>query len=613
MGVIKVLPPNISNKIAAGEVVERPASVVKELVENSIDAMSSNITVTIEAGGKSLIRVTDNGKGMDKEDAVLALERHATSKLTSIEDLVTIQTLGFRGEALPSIASVSEFELMTRTKDVLQGTKITMEGGVVKSVQECGCSPGTRISVRNLFYNVPARLKFLKTQTTEMNHINNQVMWSALAHPTIHFKLLHNNRSLLDVRPCESIIQRIHLLYGKELAENLFEFETENPDFQIHCFVGKPDYTKANRNYQLFFLNRRPIKSKIIGAAINEALGNVTPKDRFPVVFMFIKLNPEEVDVNVHPAKTEVRFKNERSVYSQIVKTLQSCIYQHKYIPEMKSDIPTTETDELEQTDSSSTAVDSSPLDKSREFRSRSSKVSPASSHSKRDSERRVPQRTEDFKDQLSKIRRTQEQIPQETKLELLDIGNVQLKTCVFDTYIIAETENELYFIDQHVASERVLYERYIDQLNENGIPTQGLLLPVTIELTQAQLEVFKEHEDLLEKIGFDIELFGGQTILIRAVPSTLPNKIITQTVTELIDKLSNEEELDTNLNLQENALITLACKSAVKAGDKLSFKEMVELIKDLSQTRSPFNCPHSRPIIAKMDKTEIEKRFERK
>lgn len=620
MANIKVLPPNISNKIAAGEVVERPASVVKELVENAIDARSSDITVTIEAGGKSLIQVADDGIGMEKEDALLALKRHATSKLSSIDDLTLIETLGFRGEALPSIASVSKLELMTRTKDALQGTKVTVEGGTVESVKECGCSPGTRVSVRDLFYNVPARLKFLKTETTEMNHISNQVTWAALAHPTVKFKLIHDNRTLLDVRPCESIIQRIQLVYSRKFADNLLEFETENPEFQIRCFVGKPDFNKANRHYQLFFLNRRPIKSRLIGAALNEALKPITPKDRYPVVFIFIKLDPEEVDVNVHPAKTEVRFKNERSVYSQVVKTLQSCIYRHKYIPEMKSqeDKGVKGQRGKEVKGQRGKGIKGQKGEGVKRQKGQSGKwVSGqrderTSGKGKRTTGNRQSS-PKSIKKRLSKVRKTSEQIPKDTKLQLLDIGNVQLKTCLFDTYITAETEDEVYFIDQHVASERVLYERFVNQLNENGIPTQGLLLPVTIELAPAQLEVYKENAELLEEIGFDIELFGGQTILVRAVPSTLSNKLIAQTVTDLIDKLSDEENLDPDLNLQKNALITLACGSAVKAGDKLSYKEMIDLVKELSKTKLPFNCPHSRPIIAKMSRSEIEKRFNRK
>ena len=272
MGKIKILSADVANKIAAGEVVERPASVIKELIENAVDAGSTSIRVEIRAGGKRLIHVSDNGSGMEREDALLALERHATSKVNRIEDLECIQTFGFRGEALASIASVSQFELLTRTADALEGTKVSVEGGVFRSVQESGCSPGTHTSINNLFYNVPARLKFLKTDTTEMNHVTNQVTWAALAHPNIHFSLTHNGRSILDVRACDSHLERVRLLYGKEFADNLIEFTEELPDLKIYGLLGKPEFTKPNREYQLFFLNQRPIRSRIIGAALTEAL-----------------------------------------------------------------------------------------------------------------------------------------------------------------------------------------------------------------------------------------------------------------------------------------------------------------------------------------------------
>ena len=334
---IRILPPDISNKIAAGEVVERPASVVKELVENAIDAESTKINVEIRAGGKRIISVSDNGAGMSREDALIAIERHATSKISTVEDLETIQTFGFRGEALPSIASVSQFELMTRTPDAVEGTKIPVEGGVIRPVQASGCSPGTHITVNNLFFNVPARLKFLKSDATELNHITNQVMWAALANPQTQFSLSHNNRSLIDVRACESYIERIRLLYGKEFAENLIEFDADLPNLHLHCFIGKPDFTKANRNYQLFFLNRRPIRSKVLGAALNEAMRSMVPKDRYVVAFLFLTMNGQHVDVNVHPAKIEVRFQNERSLYSGVVRLLHSGIYKNKYIPKMET------------------------------------------------------------------------------------------------------------------------------------------------------------------------------------------------------------------------------------------------------------------------------------
>ena len=339
MGKIKILSADVANKIAAGEVVERPASVVKELIENAVDAGGTSIRVEIRAGGKRLIHVSDNGGGMEREDALLALERHATSKVNRIEDLEQIQTFGFRGEALASIASVSQFELLTRTADALEGTKVSVEGGVFRSVQESGCSPGTHMSVNNLFYNVPARLKFLKTDTTEMNRVTDQVKWAALAHPNLHFTLTHNGRTVIDVRACDSHLERVRLLYGKEFAGNLIEFTEELPDLKIYGLLGKPEFTKPNREYQLFFLNQRPIRSRIIVGALAEALDAMVAKDRQPVALLFLTLDPEMVDVNVHPAKIEVRFRNERTIYSGVVRVLRNAIHNAKYIPKIETSI----------------------------------------------------------------------------------------------------------------------------------------------------------------------------------------------------------------------------------------------------------------------------------
>jgi DNA mismatch repair protein MutL len=636
---IKVLPEDIANKIAAGEVVERPASVVKELLENAIDAESTDISVEIQAGGKRSIRVIDNGTGMEREDALLALERHATSKIHSVEDLNSIRTLGFRGEALPSIASVSQLELVTKTADAIKGTKLVVEGGIIKSVVEIGSSPGTRMTVNNLFYNVPARLKFLKSDSTEMSHIINSVNWAALAYPKIQFKLTHNNRTLIDVRACDSMAERIYLLYGKDFAENLMEFTTTLPNFQLHSFIGKPDYTKTNRNYQLFFMNFRPIRSKIISAALGEALRAMIPKDRFPVAFLFLEIASEDVDVNVHPAKTEVRFRNERAIYSQIVRSLQSGIYKQKYIPSVKTDEgkeargqegkgaridrvieqvlqrqrQQAEVDQSPDTEKIPTAQPSeSQLDKSR------ISVEPPEIS---DDEEIIPTTP----DQSALVYPPRRQIPADMfgsltdakgfrELELLDFDNVRLKTNLFNTYIVVEGENEAFFIDQHIASERVLYERFLQQLQADGIPMQGLLLPVTIELTAAQLTIFNEQIELFKEIGFDVEAFGGNTILVRAVPSTLPNSEVADAMLELIDNLSDDTgKEDRLLEAQEQALITLACHSAVKAGTQLAMEEMVNLVKELSKTGQPFTCPHSRPIIVSMSKSELESRFKRK
>lgn len=619
MPTIKILPPDVSNKIAAGEVVERPASVVKELVENAVDAEGTNIQVDIRAGGKRLIRVSDNGIGMSREDALIALERHATSKVGSVEDLQRIQTFGFRGEALPSIASVSQFELLTRTSDALEGTNVTVEGGVVRSVQESGCSPGTHISVNNLFYNVPARLKFLKSENTELNHITNQVHWAALAQPKVQFSLTHNGRSLVDVRVCDAHIERIRLLYGKDFAENLIEFNEDLPNMRVHCFVGKPDFTKTNRNYQLFFLNRRPIRSKIISAALSEAMRSMIPKDRHPVAFLFLTMDAEEVDVNVHPAKVEVRFRNESAIYRQVVQILNSGIYQQKYIPKIET--------EQEQSESESTmdtkvkpplrpkVIERSSIQVPQGEQPPQSQSDPSSPQTAPATSQLQPSPDEDTPPVLPQtVQPPQQPISGDVPLELFDFKGIQLKTCLFNTYIVAEGEEQIFFIDQHVAAERVLYERFVEQLKADGIAVQGMLLPATLEATPQQLTTFKAHEELFKTLGFDVEQFGGSTIVVRSIPASLPISLVADTVTSLLDKLSETVPANTDmLEIQDKALVTLACKSAVKAGDSLTMQEMMNLIKDLSRAKLPFNCPHARPIIVEMGKNELESRFKRR
>ena len=629
MPKIKILSADVANKIAAGEVVERPASVVKELIENAIDAGGTSIRVEIRAGGKRLIRVSDNGIGMQREDALLALERHATSKVNRIEDLERIHTFGFRGEALASIASVSQFELLTRTADALEGTKVDVEGGVFRSVQESGCSPGTHMSINNLFYNVPARLKFLKTDTTEMNHIANQVTWAALAHPKIHFSLTHNGRSILDVRSCDSYLERVRLLYGREFAENLIEFTEELPDLKMYGLLGKPEFTKPNREYQLFFLNQRPIRSRIIGAALTEALNAMVAKDRQPVALLFLTLEPETVDVNVHPAKIEVRFRNERTIYSGVVRMLRDALHKTKYIPKIETPIePTHSGGDTENRDVSLPQRVASLGSVSGTGRGQRTTPIPQVQH--RQTPPVTPQETEN-RDQASEtqtpstqhgrgnlaptivVQPPQQRMPDDANLSLLDFENVQLKTNLFKTYIVVEAGDKIFFIDQHVAAERVLYERFVNQVETDGIPVQGLLLPVTLEVTPQQLGVLKIHGDIFKKLGFDLEEFGGNTILIRAIPSPLPTRIAAQTVMDLLDKLPEAPHTDVQIpEAIDNALITLACKSAVKAGDTLDTKEMMNLIKELSEAKLPFNCPHSRPIIVEMGRDELERRFHR-
>ncbi len=626
MPKIKILSADVANKIAAGEVVERPASVVKELIENAVDADSTSIRVEIRAGGKRLIRVSDNGTGMEREDALLALERHATSKVNRIEDLENIQTFGFRGEALASIASVSNFELLTRTTDAIQGTKINVDGGVFSSVEESGCSPGTHIAINNLFHNVPARLKFLKTDTTEMNHIVKQVTWAALAHPNIHFSLSHNSKTVLDVRACDSNIERVRLLYGKEFADNLLEFSEELSDFKLSGLLGKSEFTKPNRDYQLFFMNQRPIRSTMIGGALKEALGATVQSGRYAVAFLFITVKPEAVDVNVHPAKIEVRFRNERTIFTGIVKIIRSVINKEKFIPKIETSAETQPTPVNENNLETKTPIPS------RSFTRPQSSITPEIETDTADTtnteekptnavktERKETLPTEEVEMESTRkatetvVQPSQQTIPEGATLKLLDFDNIELKTNLFKTYIVAEGEDKIFFIDQHVAAERVLYERFVNQLKTDGIPVQGLLLPVTVEVTPQQIAILKVHAELFSKVGFELEEFGANTILIRAIPAPLPTRIAAQTVTDLLDKLTEKPHTEIEIpEALDDALITLACRSAVKAGDTLDSKEMINLVRELSEAKLPFNCPHSRPIIIEMGRDELERRFHR-
>ena len=484
---------------------------------------------------------------------------------------------------------------------------------------------------------MPARQKFLKTGTTELNHITNQVVWAALAHPKVQFSLSHDGRSSIDVRACDSHIERIRLLYGKEFAENLIEFDADLAKLHLHCFIGKPELTKSNRNYQLFFLNRRPIRSKLLGGALTEAMRSMIPKDRYAVAFIFLTMDTEEVDVNVHPAKIEVRFRNEQGMYGGVMRVINSGVYKHKYIPRIETDgrddaahgqgdVPEAA---REAAESNLNAAATHPATNFPPTHNSASLAAGAET-----GEFNQPTETAPITPRIdsignnapdsepgtqsqpisSAVQPPQRAIPEGVTLELFDYEKVELKTNLFNTYIVAESQDRVFIIDQHVAAERVLYERFTEQLNADGIPVQGLLLPVTMEVNSQQLNAFNAHESLFKSLGFDLEPFGGNTILARSIPAPLPMRLVTNTVTDLLDKFATVGRPDVKaLDIQDQALITLACKSAVKAGDPLSMEEMVNLIKELSQAKLPFNCPHSRPITIELSKSELERRFHRR
>jgi DNA mismatch repair protein MutL len=619
MGKIKVLSANIANKIAAGEVVERPSSVVKELVENSLDAESTDLVVEVKNGGKDLIRVVDNGVGMSYDDALLSLERYATSKIRSVNDLETITTFGFRGEALPSIASVSHTEIITQQKDELEGTKIRVEGGTVRDVDRIGSAVGTRITVSNLFYNIPARKKFLKSSSTELDHIIKYVTWAALAYPQVSFKLISNDRLLIEARKCSTIMERMYMLYGRDFSDNVVELEQQFETIKLQAFIGKPGFTRTNRDYQLFFLNRRPIRSNLLGAAVGSAFRSVLPKGRYPVAIMFIEIDPASVDVNVHPAKLEVRFRDERSIYSEVMRCLAMAMQNQQYIPEINvpvADIPTSL--ETEQTGPHPETI-ANPRETEIE-----------SSISKFLNRQRPPLTSRSYPTVSGKIRRSEKidmpnfpdiQGPQIIKQERfteitavnsgISADDIRIKARLFDTYIVAEVGDEVFFIDQHIADERVIYEKL--QKQKESVPSQGLLLPVTVELTPVQAETLDTVLEILNGIGFDLEPFGGRTIIVRAIPSLMLRGDVKQIVSDLIDQVADSYGKLDKFRLQDEIMIMTACRSAVQAGDTLTDAEVVNLIKELFKTEQPYLCPHGRPIIIRMNRSELDQKFQRK
>jgi DNA mismatch repair protein MutL len=621
MGKIKVLSDNIANKIAAGEVVERPSSVVKELVENSLDAESTDVVVEVKNGGKDLIRVIDNGVGMSYDDALLSLERHATSKIISFGDLESITTFGFRGEALPSIASVSHLELITQQKDELEGTKIRVEGGTIRDADRVGSATGTRITVSNLFFNVPARKKFLKSSSTELDHVVKYVTWAALAYPQVSFKLTSNDRLLIEARKCNTIMERIYTLYGREFSDNVVELDQEFETIKMRAFIGKPGFTRTNRDYQLFFLNNRPIRSNLLSSAVGSAFKTVLPKGRYPVAIMFIEIDPASIDVNVHPAKLEVRFRDERSVYSEVTRCLLMAMQNQQYIPDINiqiADVPIpSETDQTGPPPESLTTINprESNIESSvSKFLTR--QRPPITSHNYppvsgkfRRSEK--PENMPDFPDIPGRQIIKQERFIETPTSQEINTDDIRIKARLFDTYIVVEVGDEVFFIDQHIADERVIYEKL--QKQKDSISSQGLLLPVTVELQPVQAESLDTTIEILTSIGFDLEPFGGRTILVRAIPSLLQRGDVKQVVTDLIDQIADSYGKIDKFRLQDEIMIMTACRSAVQAGDTLTDAEVMNLIKELFKTEQPYMCPHGRPIIVRMNRSELDQKFQRK
>jgi len=599
VNLIHILPNNLVNKIAAGEVIERPSSVVKELVENSIDASSAEISVFIKDGGKRSIKVVDNGIGMSESDALLSLERHATSKINEEKDLDHISTLGFRGEALPSIASVSQLTLKTRTKNYESGTKIDADGGKIISVSKTGISEGTEIEVRNIFYNTPARLKFLKSATTELNNINDTIVRLSLSNTLISFCFSHNDREMINLQKSENIITRIKFIFGNEFSENLLQIKSEDETTVLEGYISKPDLLRNSRTDQYIFVNGRSIKDRTIFHAIMEGYKSIIPREQYPSVFLFLKIEPSQIDVNTHPAKVEIKFAKPQKIHSLISKTISETLDKNRLVKSFvsrKEFIAPKEYPEFISFDKESDLFQKITFDKQNNNVSEIlNKYFPV--------EPKEYLRTEESKNGYN----NSNLLPYISLLDLRILGQIK------NSFIIAESSDSLVFVDQHAAHERILYFNLKKQVLENSLEVKPLLFPLTIDTSFRDKHLINEHKKNLLACGFEVEEFGANTIIIKSIPSLLDEKYAKSAILALIDDLSSYSRKENMRVFEDSILKSIACHSAVKANQKLEIDEMKFLLKEMERIKFSDFCPHGRPAIFELKITEIEKRFLRR
>ncbi len=618
MASIARLPDIVANKISAGEVVQRPASVVKELLENSIDAGADRIAVTIKDAGKELIRIVDNGAGMNRADALLSVERFATSKITSVDDLDTLGSLGFRGEALASISSVSHFELRTRRAEAALALRFRYEGGVLAEESEVQGEQGTTISVRNLFYNVPARRKFLKSNATEYQHVFEVVKSFVLAYPEIEWRMLNDDEELFHFRTPD-MAERLNLFYGDDFASSMIELSEQNDYLSITGFLGRPAMQKRRKLDQYFFINRRVIQNRMLSQAVQQAYGELLVERQTPFVLLFLSIDPSRVDVNVHPAKLEVRFDDERSVRNMFYPVVKRAIQLHDFSPDLAP-----------------AAIGSSPSGE-HSFRRLSFQDIPGPSittgelyrHYREGTQHEPPplrrstlQESDMFAGPIHDSGRVREgdaalgslfpspllpdeatPLPKEPEQKIWQLHN---------KYIVCQIKTGLMIIDQHVAHERVLYERAIDVMAENVPNSQQLLFPQKVEFRPWEYELFEEIREDLYRLGFNLRLFGQRTVMIEGVPQDV--KPGTE-VTILRDMIAEYQQNASKLKLErrDNLAKSYSCRNAIMTGQKLSLEEMRSLIDNLFAARDPYSCPHGRPVIIKLSLDQLDRMFSRK
>lgn len=603
---IKILPENVASKIAAGEVVQRPESVVKELLENSIDAQASHITLIIKDAGKTLIQVIDDGIGMTEEDARLAFHRHSTSKISDVDDLERITTLGFRGEALYSIASVSRVELKTKTAEMELGTQIIIEGGKFIQQNKVRCETGTNITVKNLFFNVPARRNFLKSNATEFKHIYDTFQRLSLSYTNLRFTFIDDEKLVIDL-PQSSIEKRIQFYFGESFLDSLIPVRFENEVLSIWGYIGAPHFAKKAKGQQFLFLNNRFVINKSISHAVYRGYEHLIEKGEYPFYLLFINLDPKRVDVNVHPSKLEVKFDDENLIYSAIYSAVKDALSSKDFTPQI----------ELKGLDDFSTQTRfKNPIVEANSFIAKEIYGQPKKDFTSNQIQNIQNQRTQqdEYFFETDIIEQSKQLISSHSFDELNENEQVIVTRQVWqlhNKYILTPIKNGLMIIDQHIAHERILYEKAIQSI-ENAIPfSQQLLFPQTVELSKPDFELVMELKDYLEKIGFDLKPFGKSAVIINGIPQDVKQGKEKDVLLEILE-MYREFALTNVTDEKDNVAKSFACKSAIKAGDPLTEKEMLSLIDNLFACKIPYVCPHGRPVFIKLTIDELDRRFGR-
>jgi len=618
MSKIRILPDALASQVAAGEVVERPAAVVRELVENSLDAGARHIEVHAQRGGSALIRIVDDGSGMDREDAMLCLERHATSKIRTKEDLGAICTFGFRGEALPSIASVSRFRLATREKDALVGTEIEVNGGKLTCVRDHGGAPGTVIEARSLFFNVPARRKFLRTENTEFSHVEQQLRLHAIANPQVAFTLTHNDELVLHLPATRDMLERVRGLLGEEMASRLLKVEEQTiRGITISGYIGGPGMSRSNRQMQTTYLNGRPIESASISYGLREGYHTALMKGQYPVTFLFIQMDPHAFDVNVHPAKKEVRFHDGNSVREAIARSVGRTLENAAKLPVGHAPAARTV---LSLSQAPARPALSIPEHHQEELRISAGPSSaplrqmPALVTSPPEEEPKLPAARAPLPaaNEAKSTSKPVENAPSASS-ETTSPSDFRIIGVLRKLYVLMESKEGLVLMDQHAAHERVNFEKFRRALESGGVPCQRLLMPITLQTTPRDADVLRQNQTSLTRLGIEIEPFGPNIFKVETLPSFLKTDDPAAWLDQVIEELGSLSAKTSSLRLSEDAIATTACRASVKSNDVLSIPELQALLKDLFACEMPYCCPHGRPTLVQISTAELERKFGRR